>query len=155
MSRGEFKFLEIPPKEIFPQRLPAFHVSKHKHPRHFSALHLNINGLKIPQTNTSIYIQTVAFPPCEYFRSALMSSGAARISDGCHRSRAWLTTTALSGVRFDFPLADRLDFWDLFLRTIPCLLSYVLMCTGAESQPRCRTIQFAWWEQHVSGVSDT
>lgn len=67
MSRGEFKFLEIPPKDISPQRLPAFHVNKHKHSRHFSALHLNINGLKIPQTNTSIYIQTVAFPPVWIF----------------------------------------------------------------------------------------
>lgn len=51
------------------------------------------------------------------------------------------TTTAPSGVRFDFSPTDCLDFLDGFYTSFHCLLSYVEMCTDAESQSRCTTIQ--------------
>lgn len=142
-------FLKSLPK-TFPLRDFQLSTSINTNIRDISAHYISTSmGSKYHRPTPQSTFKPWHFPLCEYFRSALMSSGAARMSDDCHRSRAWLTITALSGVRFDFPLADCLDFWDLFLRTIQCLLSYVLMCTGAESQPRCRTIQFAWWEQHV------
>lgn len=60
ISNSDFFILLFFQKQTLLQRLSS-HIKKHKHSRHFSAFHVNINELKIPQITTPIYIQIMAF----------------------------------------------------------------------------------------------
>lgn len=136
--KEEFRFFfKNPPERDF---------STCPHPQkqspHFSAVHLNISGLKIPQTDTSIGIQIVAFPPRGSIWWWLSPLTCVINHRGSLRCRLWFSTRWL-------PWCLRPGSRDHSTSAVICL--DVHWCR-VPAQVQNNT---AWWEQHVSGVSCT